>query len=85
MKKPNGRPRDLPPIPYDPRLDLQTLQDLEEMSRQFLAELDVSSSDSSPDSTPTQDQTYLQDHPEDWMKLDQYKMGGSPQNIDLKK
>ena len=51
-KKPTRRPEDLPPIPYDPRLDLQFLQDLEEMNRQLLAELEVSSSDSSPDSTP---------------------------------
>ena len=41
------------------------------MNRQLLAELDVSSSDSSTDSTPTQAQTDLQDHPEDWMILDQ--------------
>ena len=27
-KKPTRRPEDLPPIPYDPRLDLQILQDL---------------------------------------------------------
>ena len=32
-------------------------QDLEEMNRQLLAELDVSSSDSSPGSTPIQDPT----------------------------
>ena len=43
------------------------------MNRQLLAELEVSSSDSSPDSTPTQDQTDLQDHSEDWLILDQIK------------
>ena len=57
--------------PMTPKLDLQTPQDLEQMNRQLLVELDVSSSDSSPDSTPTQDQTGLQDHPENWMILDQ--------------
>ena len=63
--------QNLPSIPSDPRLDLQTLQDLEEMNRQLLAESDVSSSDSSSDYTCIQDQTDLQDHPEDWMILDQ--------------
>ena len=51
-KKPTRRPKDLPPIPCDPRLDLQILQDLEEMNRQLLAELEVSSSDRIPESTP---------------------------------
>ena len=82
-KKPIRWPKDLLPIPYNPRLDLQTLQDLEEMNRQLLAELDVSNLDSSPDSTPTQDQTYLQDHLEDWMIQD--KMGAAPWNIDFLK
>ena len=67
-KKPTRRPKDLPPIPCNPR---QILQDIEEMNRQLLVELEVSSSDSSPDSTPTQDQTDLQDHPEDGLILDQ--------------
>ena len=66
-----SRLRDLPPIPCDPRMDLQTLKDLEDMNGQLLAKLDVSSSDSSPDSTPIQDQTDLQDHPEDWIILHQ--------------
>ena len=35
------------------------------MNRQLLGELDVYSSDSSQDSIPMQDQTDLQDHPED--------------------
>ena len=74
-RKPIRRPEDLPPIPSDPRLDLQTLQDLEEMKRQLLTELDVSSSDSSPDFTPIQDQTDLQDHPEHWIILDQIQNG----------
>ena len=55
--------------PNDPQL---TLQDLEEMNKQLLAELEVSSSssDSSLDS-PTQDLNDLQDHPEDWIILDE--------------
>ena len=61
-KKPARSLEDLPPISYDPRLDLQTFQDLEEMNRQQLAELDVSNSDSSPDSTLSQDQTNEQDY-----------------------
>ena len=77
-RKPITTPKDLPSIPCDLRLDLQTLQDLEEMNRQLLAELDVSSSDSSPDSIPIQDQTGLQDHPADWKILDQIYNGGSP-------
>ena len=60
------------------------------MNRQLLAELKVSSSDSSPDSTPIQDPTDLQDHPEDWLILDQIyrtkiKGGITPQNITFKK
>ena len=66
-RKPTRRPEELPPIPCDAR---QILQDLEEMNRQLLAELEVSSSGSSPDSTPIQDPTDLQDHPEDWLILD---------------
>ena len=41
------------------------------MNKQLLAELDVSSSDSSPDSTPIQDLEDLQDQPEDWLILDE--------------
>ena len=61
--------KDVPPNPNDPRL---TLQDLEEMNKQLLAELEVSSSssDSSLDS-PTKDPDDLQDHPEDWLILDE--------------
>ena len=62
------KPEELPPITCNPR---QTLQDLEEMNRQLLAELEVSSSDSIPDTTPIQDPTDFQDHPEDWLILDQ--------------
>ena len=83
-RKPIRKPEDLPPIPCDPRLDPQTLKDLEEMNRQLLAELDVSSSNSSPHSTPTQDQTDLQDHPEDWMIQDQIYNRGSPRTLFLK-
>ena len=58
--------------PKDPRL---SLQDLEEMDKQLLAELEVSSSssDSSLES-PTPDQEDLQDlqdHPQDWLILDE--------------
>ena len=82
-RKPFRRSEDLPPIPCDPRLDPQTLQDLEEIkiNRQLLAELDISSLDTNPDSTPIQDQTDLQDNPEDWIILDQIYNEGSPKNI----
>ena len=53
--------KEVPPNPNDPWL---TLQDLEEMNKQLLAELEVSSSDS----IPIQD---LEDHPEDWLILDE--------------
>ena len=61
--------KDVPHNPNDPQL---TLQDLEEMNKQLLAELEVSSSssDSSLES-PTQDQDNLKDHPEDWLILDE--------------
>ena len=62
------RNKEVPPNPNDPQL---TLQDLEEMNKQLLAELEVSSSDSSSDSTPIQDPEDLQDHPEDWLILDE--------------
>ena len=52
------RNKEIPPNPNDPQL---TLEDLEEMNKQLLAELEVSSSDSSLDSTPTQDLEALQD------------------------
>ena len=61
------RNKEVPPNPNDPQL---TLQDLEEMNKQFLAELEVSSSDSSPEQHPIQDLEDLQDHPEDWLILD---------------
>ena len=41
------------------------------MNRQLLTELEVSSLDSSPDTTPIQNPTYLQDSLEDWLILDQ--------------
>ena len=62
------RNKEIPPNPNDPQL---TLEDLEEMNKQLLAELEVSSSDSSPDSTLIQDLEDLQDHPEDWLILDE--------------
>ena len=58
------RNKEVPSNPNDPQL---TLQDLEEMNKQLLAECEVSSSDSSPDSTSIQDLEDLQDHPEDWL------------------
>ena len=55
-------------VPPNPRL----LQDLEDMNKQLLAELEVSSSssESSLDS-PIQDHDDLQDHPEDWLVIDE--------------
>ena len=61
------RNKEVPPNPNAPQL---TLQDLKEMNKQLLAELEVSISDSSPDSTPFQGLEDLQDHPEDWLILD---------------
>ena len=62
------RNKEVPPNANDPQL---TLEDLEKMNKQLLAELEVSSSDSSPDSTPIQDLEDLQDHQEDWLILDE--------------
>ena len=58
--------KDVLPNPKDPQL---SLQDLEEMNKQLLAELEVSSSDSSLNS-PIQDLD-LQDYHEDWLILDE--------------
>ena len=58
------RNKEVPPNPNYPQL---TLQDLDEMNKQLLAELEVSSSDC----TPIQDLEDLQDHPEDWLILDE--------------
>ena len=68
----------IPYNPKDPRLskDHQEAQDhedqeLEDMNRQLLAELEVSSSSSrSSINSPIQDLD-LQDHPEDWLVLDE--------------
>ena len=58
------------PNPKDPRL-LQD-QELEEMNKQLLAELEVSSSSSEGSlNSPTQDTDDLQDHPEDWLVIDE--------------
>ena len=69
------RNKEIPPNPNDPQL---TLEDLEEMNKQLLAKLEVSSSNSSPDSTPTQALEDLQDLEEDlqdlsgdWLILDE--------------
>ena len=55
----------------NPKVPQLSLQDLEVMNKQLLAELEVpsSSSDSSLNS-PIQDFD-LQDHPEDWLILDE--------------
>ena len=60
--------KEIPQNPNDPQL---TLEDLEEMNKQLVAELQVSSSGSSPDSTPIQDLEDLQDNLEDWLILDE--------------
>ena len=62
--------KNIPPNPRDQRL-LQHLE-LEEMNKQLLAELEVSSSssESSLDS-PIQDPDDLQDHLEDWLVIDE--------------
>ena len=67
---PENTRKDFPANPKDPQL---SLQDLEEMNRQLLAELEVSSSssDSSLES-PTPDIEDLQDRPEDWLILDEF-------------
>ena len=42
------------------------------MNKQLLAELEVSSSSSNSSlESPTQDQEDLQDHPEDWLIIDE--------------
>ena len=58
--------------PKDPRLSQDQDQELEDMNKQLLAELEVSSSssESSLDS-PKQDLDDLQDHPEDWLVIDE--------------
>ena len=75
---PESTKKNIPCNPKDPRLsqdqepdvNLQD-QELEDMNKQLLAELEVpsSSSESSIDS-PKQDLD-LQDHPEDWLVLDE--------------
>ena len=53
----------------NPRL---SSQDLEEMNRQLLAELEVSSSSSNSSlESPTSDHEDLQDHPKDWLIIDE--------------
>ena len=80
---PESTKKNIPNNPKDPRLsqDHQEAQDhedqdhedqeLEDMNRQLLAELEVSSSSSgSSINSPIQDLD-LQDHPEDWLVLDE--------------
>ena len=56
--------------PKDPRLSQD--QELEEMNKQLLAELEVSSSSSEGSlDSPIQDPDDLQDHPEDWLVIDE--------------
>ena len=66
---PETTKKNIPYNPKDPRLSQD--QELEEMNKQLLAELEVSSSSSegSLDSF-IQDLDDLQDHPEDWLVID---------------
>ena len=60
----------IPYNPKDPRLSQD--QELEDMNKQLLAELEVSSSSSkSSINSPIQDLFDLQDHAEDWLVLDE--------------
>ena len=70
---PESAKKNIPHNPKDPRLsrDHQEDQELEDMNKQLLAELEVSSSSSeSSINSPIQDLD-LQDHPEDWLVLDE--------------
>ena len=67
---PETTKKNIPPNPKDPRLSQD--QALEEMNKQLLAALEVSSSSSEGSlDSPIQDPDYLQDHPEDWLVLDE--------------
>ena len=64
--------KNIPYNPKDPRLSQDQEQELEDMNKQLLAELEVSSS--SPESSlgsSKQDLDNLQDHPEDWPVIDE--------------
>ena len=59
--------KNVPPNPKDPRLSQD--QEQEELNKQLLVELEVFSSSS--ESSPIQDPDDLQDHPEDWLVIDE--------------
>ena len=59
------------------------LQDLEEMNRQLLAELDVSSLDSSPHSTPSRTRQICKTTQKTGWYYIKYKNVDNPQNMDL--
>ena len=64
--------KNIPYNPKDPRLSQDQEQELEDMNKQLLAELDVSSSSSESSlGSPKQDLDDLQDHPEDWLVIDE--------------
>ena len=69
---PETTKKNIPYNPKDPRLSQDQEQELEDVNKQLLAELEVSSSssESSLDS-PKQDLVDLQDHPEDWLVIDE--------------
>ena len=67
---PESTKKNIPYNPKDPRLSQD--QELEDMNKQLLAELEVSSSSSKRSiNSPIQDLVDLQDHPEDWLVLDE--------------
>ena len=64
--------KNIPYNPKDPRLSQDQDQELEEMNKQLLEELEVSSSSSESNlGSPIQDLDNLQDHPEDWLVIDE--------------
>ena len=69
---PETTKKNKPYNPKDPRLSQDQNQELEEMNKQLLAELDLSSSSSEGSlDSPIQDPDDLQDHPEDWLVTDE--------------
>ena len=75
---PESTKKNIPHNPKDPRLsqdqepevNLQD-QELEDMNKQLLAELEVSSSSSESSIDRPKQDLDLQDHPEDWLVLDE--------------
>ena len=63
--------KNIPYNPKDPKLSQDQDQELEDMNKQLLAELEVSSSSSESSlGSPKQDMDNLQDYPEDWLVID---------------